>query len=117
MLKRFILWDFPRGGWQYDVMVGLILAFLFLTPRAWFRDQPRTPHASGIAVLPSEHGTSVFFADKELLEGVAPERWNEAATKAIRAKHIGDSRLIVNRVEPIRNAEGELQGYSMIARP
>ena len=26
MLKRFILWDFPRGSWQYDVMVGIILA-------------------------------------------------------------------------------------------
>jgi len=22
MLKRFILWDFPRATWQYDVMVG-----------------------------------------------------------------------------------------------
>ena len=42
-LKRFILWDYPRASWQYDVMVGVILAFIFLTPRSWFRDQPRTP--------------------------------------------------------------------------
>ena len=39
MLKRFILWDYPRASWQYDVMVGIILAFIFLTPREWFRDQ------------------------------------------------------------------------------
>jgi hypothetical protein len=44
-LKRFILWDYPRAGWQYDLMVGLILAFIFLTPRDWFRDQTRG-HAS-----------------------------------------------------------------------
>ena len=37
MLKRFILWDFKRGSWQYDVIVGLILAFIFLTPREVFR--------------------------------------------------------------------------------
>ena len=33
MLKRFILWDFPRASWQYDVIVAVILAFIFLTPR------------------------------------------------------------------------------------
>ena len=33
MLKRFILWDFPRATWQYDVMVGIILAFIFLIDR------------------------------------------------------------------------------------
>ena len=41
--KRFILWDYARASWQYDVMVGIILAFIFLTPRDWFRDQPRVP--------------------------------------------------------------------------
>src|SRR5438309_1891400 len=46
MLKRFILWDFPRASWQYDLIVALILAFIFLTPRDLFRDQPRIPHAS-----------------------------------------------------------------------
>ena len=35
--KRFILWDYPRASWQYDVMVALILAFIFLTPREVFR--------------------------------------------------------------------------------
>ena len=27
--------------WQYDVMVALIVAFVLLTPRHWFHDQPR----------------------------------------------------------------------------
>ena len=71
MLKRFILWDFPRASWQYDVIVAIILAFIFLTPRDWFRDQPRIPHASSIALLPSENGSSVFFVDAQLLAGTA----------------------------------------------
>ena len=116
MLKRFILWDFPRGGWQYDVMVGVILAFLFITPRAWFRDQPRVPQASGVAVMPSEHGSSVFFVDKELLAATPPERHSDAATEVIRSR-IGNRKLTVTRVEAIRDAEGELQGYMAFARP
>ena len=55
-VKRFIFWDYPRAGWQYDIMVGLILAFIFLTPRDWFRDQPK---ASSVVMLPSESGANV----------------------------------------------------------
>ena len=115
MLKRLILWDFPRGSWQYDVMVGIIVAFIFLTPRGWFRDQPRVPNATGIAVLPSDHGSSVFFIDKELLDGAAPEQQTARATQALRSR-LGN-RLTVTQVEPIRTAEGELQGYMAFARP
>jgi len=115
MLKRFILWDFPRGGWQYDVMVGIIVAFIFLTPRDWFRDQPRVPNATGIAVLPSEHG--MFIIDKELLPGAeaSPEQQTAQATRALRSR-LG-TRITVTRVEPIRTAEGELQGYILFSRP
>ena len=63
MLKRFILWDFPRGSRQYDVMVGIILAFVFLTPRLWFRDKPRIPNATKISA-------DVYAVDSELLTGV-----------------------------------------------
>ena len=71
MLKKFVLWEYPRASWQYDIIVAAILAFVFLTPRAWFRDQPRIPHASSIALLPSEKGATVFFVDTQLLAGTA----------------------------------------------
>lgn len=57
MLKRFVLWDYARASWQYDVMVGIILAFIFLVPREWFRDRPRIPQASIITMLPAEKGS------------------------------------------------------------
>src|SRR3984957_584470 len=41
-IKRFIFWDFPRGSWQYDVMVGLILAFFFVPPKTFFPHPPKT---------------------------------------------------------------------------
>ena len=57
-MKRFILWDYKRASWQYDLMVALILAFTFFTPREWFRDQPR---GGSVVMLPAEHGSSVFW--------------------------------------------------------
>ena len=75
MLKKLFLWEYPRASWQYDIIVAAILAFIFLTPRDWFRDQPRIPHASSIALLPSEKGTTVFFVNTQMLEGTAePQR-------------------------------------------
>jgi len=116
MLKRFILWDFPRATWQYDVMVGIILAFVFLTPRDWFRDQPRIPNASSIAMLPAEKGSLVFFVDRELLDGIPENQRVEKLTQVLRT-HTSNRRLAVTRLEPILNSEEERQGYLAFARP
>ena len=113
MLKRFILWDFPRGSWQYDVMVAVILAFLFMPPRAWFRDQPRIP--KGIAMLPPENGSSPFWIDKELLTATPESQRVTKLTQVLRAQ-TGNSRLTVTRVEEIRSSEDELLGFMAFAR-
>ena len=39
-MKRFLLWAFDRGSIQYDVICGLILAFIFLIPGHAFNDRP-----------------------------------------------------------------------------
>jgi hypothetical protein len=116
MLKRFILWDFARGTWQYDVMVGIILLFIFLTPREWFRDQPRIPHASSIAMLPSESGSALFWIDPELLNDVAEPERVSATTRILRARS-GDRRITVTRVEPVYDSEKELEGFMAFTQP
>ena len=115
MLKRFILWDFPRASWQYDVIVAVILAFIFLTPRDWFHDQPRIPHASAITMLPTENGSTPFFVDAQLLDGIA-ENQRVSKLSQILQTRMSNKRLHVIRVEPILNSEGELQGYLALAR-
>lgn len=116
MLKRFILWDYSRGSWQYDVIVGVILAFIFLMPREWFRDQPRIANASNIAMISSGNGISAFFIEADLVSGIPDEQ------RAGRLNHLlqmrtGDKRLAVTRVEPVRDSEGDLEGYMAFARP
>ncbi len=114
-VKRFILWDYPRASWQYDVMVGLILAFLFLTPREWFRDQPRIPQASKIARLQASHGTDVFWIEAEMLNGVAEADRSRRAAELL-AKREGRQIPSV-RLEPVLSSEHELTGYLAFTHP
>jgi hypothetical protein len=106
-LKRFILWDYHRAVWQYDVMVGLILAFIFLTPRDWFRDQPR---ASSVVPLSAEQ----YWIEPALLAGTPDGELSQRAAGLLKSRtgkippHV--------RVEPIFNAEQEIQGYMVYTR-
>ncbi len=113
-LKRFVLWDYPRASWQFDVMVGVILAFVFLTPRSWFRDQPRTPHASQVAVLGAGHGNDVFWIEPELLTGVPQDQRLATLTKLLKSRT--GKTLAIARVEPILDSEGEIKGYMAFTR-
>jgi hypothetical protein len=106
--KRFILWDYPRGGWQYDVMCALIVLFIFVAPRQWFRDQPRIPQAAQI-------GESVFWIDTELYNSFPePERLQQLG-KVVTGGSGKKQELI--RIEPILDSEKELKGYMAFAKP
>ncbi len=110
-LKRFILWDYPRAGWQYDVMVALILTFIFLTPREWFRDQPR---ASNIVMVASDRG-STYWMEPELLEGIPDAERTSRAAELIQVRT--GKKHTVNRVEPIFDSEMEIKGYMVFTTP
>jgi hypothetical protein len=44
VLKSYFYWTYPRGNFHYDVMVTLILLFIFVTPHLWdYGDRPSRP--------------------------------------------------------------------------
>ena len=106
-IKRFILWDFPRGSWQYDVMVGLILAFIFVTPKTIFHDQPK---AASVAIL-----RNGFLLDPQVLSGVPEGDMLKKASAAVNAKYKTHTTIV--NVDPIFNDEQELQGYMAYTKP
>jgi len=111
-LKRFIFWDYPRAGWQYDVMVGIILLFIFLTPREWFRDQPR---ASSIVMVESPaRGTSEYWIEPQQLEGVAEAERKSKASALLEARFKKHNLV---RLEPIFDSEQEIRGYLAVTKP
>jgi hypothetical protein len=35
-IARVVFWRYQRGSWQYDILCGLIILFIFLTPKSVF---------------------------------------------------------------------------------
>ena len=62
-MRGFVFWSHERGTIQYDIMVTLILLFVFLSP-VWvnFKDKPveRNPHQTGVVVVPDANGGLVY---------------------------------------------------------
>lgn len=113
MARRLIFWDFPRASWPYDVVVALILLFIFATPREFFRDQPK---ASGIVLMTPAHGSSRFFIESELLSGVSEKSRPARAATLIRQRF--GRKTGVQRVEPIWDeTEKEVKGFIAYSTP
>jgi hypothetical protein len=117
-LKKLIFWDFARGSRPYDLVVILILAFIFATPREFFRDQPRP---KSVALLPSEPGSSHFWIQPERLTATDEAGRKREAEELVRSQP-GNSERTVVRVEPIFEPGGEsgkeeVQGFLAITRP
>jgi len=106
-LKRFILWDYSRATWQYDVMVGIILAFIFLTPRELFRDQPRPKN---IILINAGSGNASYWIEPELVTGSSVAEQQKTVEKLIHSQAGGKS-FTVSRVEPVYDQEKEVRGY------
>jgi hypothetical protein len=105
---RFLFWDYPRGGWQYDVMVGLILAFIFLMPRDIFHDQPK---ATNVVML-----RDGFWIEPQTFNGVPQNQLVQKAQDVVRQRY--KTRPVITSVEPIYDeAEQEVKGYMAFTKP
>jgi len=105
-LRKFLFWEYPRASWQYDVMVGLILAFIFFAPRELFRDQPR---ASSVVMLPAAGGIAQFWIEPDLVAGL-DEAQRFARANELLKKRTGKHHR-VTRIEPIFDSEQDIRGY------
>ena len=90
------------------VVVG-ILAFLFVTPRSWFRDQPR---ANQIEILSSN--PEVYLFEPRLLRDVPETNLVKKASELLKAKY--GKRPPVTKVERVVDAEEAVIGYRALTR-
>ena len=59
ILKSYLFWTYPRGSFHYDVMVTLILIFLFVSPHLInYRDRPQETLTSTKDILVRTNGAS-----------------------------------------------------------
>ena len=113
-IRGFILWSHERGTIQYDIMVTLILVFVFFSPRFInFKDRPvdRNPRGA-VLVYPDASGGWVYQVDAKAISGRDDD--------AIRAQLLGVMESIsgsvsISKYEPITDKKGNVIAYKVWA--
>ncbi len=104
----YVWWTYPRGSVHYDVMVTLILAFIFLAP-LWlnFNDKPteRKPHQTGVVVIPDGTGF-IYQIDAAAVRAAAHPGCGVQDNAAVRDE-------LLRVIEPIAG-EVEIASYEAV---
>lgn len=112
ILKSYFYWTYHRGSFHYDVMVTLILLFIFITPHFWnFGDKPSRPGGphDPIQVVGNDgHGMilTVDAADVLMPRNASDRKVKEALRVAIEPV-TGDA-VVVERWKTVTDARGKL---------
>ncbi len=112
LLKSYFYWTYPRGCLHYDVMVTLILLFIFIAPRFWnFGDRPSP--ASGpshpITIVGNgSHGLIITVEDADA--NIPPYAEQDVVKRALRKaiEPVTGDAVFVEHWETFTDAEGNL---------
>ncbi|HEY7616121.1 MAG TPA: hypothetical protein VH744_04905 [Terriglobales bacterium] len=115
-LRSYILWSYERGTIPYDVMVTLILLFVFLSP-LWvnFNDKPieRTPHPTGVAVAPDGEGGFIYQIDGAAVKGKDDVTLRDQLLRVIEPI---SGEVTITKVEAVHDRSGRLLSYKVWVR-
>jgi hypothetical protein len=111
-IRGYILWSYERGTIHYDIMVTLILLFVFLTPY-WinYKDKPieRNPHPLGVTVLPDTQGGFLYQ-----IEGAAVTAKDDIAIREqllTVIEPIAGGAVSISKYETVRDRTGRILNY------
>ena len=117
VIRSYFFWTYERGSFHYDVMVTLILMFMFVSP--WvidFKDRPvETVALHSSEVLVKEAGTEGRAAGSSIR--FARMRWANAKTDAemkaaiLRAVEPISGEVTLERYEAVKDAQGRVIAY------
>jgi hypothetical protein len=110
-IRGYILWSYERGSLHYDVMVTLILLFVFVSPY-WinFKDKPieRVPHQTGVVIQPDGKGGFIYQIEASALTAKNDADLKEQMLAII--EPITGAAAISN-YEAVRDRSGHVQSY------
>ncbi len=110
VLKSYFYWTDARGSFHYDVMVTLILAFIFITPGPWdYGDKPRSTALNTQPVVVTGDGARGLIVTLTASDVNIPADSSDAVIKKALKKAmepvLGDS-MYVERWQLTRDANG-----------
>lgn len=111
VLSSYFYWTYSRGSFHYDVMVTLILLFIFVTPHLW--DYGAKPSAVTHPTHPFQvvqNGRGVIITVQASDVGVAPGASYRDAKRALRKaiEPVTGDDVFVERWETVSDARGNL---------
>jgi len=121
LLRSYLFWTYERGSVHYDVMVSLILVFLFLSPR--FIDYGDKPVATvplrDSEVLVKEAGSSglkhqfIYEIRATTARGYPNPSQSDADRRAsiLRVVEPISGEVTLDRYEPVLDAKGKTVAY------
>src|ERR1700722_7679730 len=117
VIRSYFFWTYERGSFHYDVMVTLILIFMFVAPHYIdFNDRPvETVALHSSEVLVKEAGMSggssrfIYQIRVEELGGAKTDADLRAAILRVVEPISGE--VTVQRYEPVKDAQGKVIAY------
>lgn len=115
-LKGYLFWTYTRGSFHYDVMVTLILAFIFIAPHYIdFKDKPSTDFKGKPSVREQHLTGIVASADGKMYEvdasAVDAQDEGMVRTNFQRVLRPIAGPVTVERVEQVRDSSGHVVAY------
>jgi hypothetical protein len=113
-MKRFLLWSFGRGSYQYDIICALIIAFIALTPPSIFNDRPdymKIDRNQLVRQTTDDNGNKVFTVQIETPAFSAHDVTESAAVDSL-TKSLGTP-VKVSKIVPVHDTMGGLIAYSI----
>ena len=128
-IYRGLFWTYDRGTWQYDLMVALILAFIFFSPRAWFHNQPASPTVDPITsevqpvhpdqdiqsdqdvqLVSSTHAEKVYLLRPSMIDRDSGQSIQQAAERIL--EEVIGNPVHVIRIETATDVQGHVVSYT-----
>jgi len=112
-IRDYIFWSYERGTIQYDVMVTLILVFVFLSPKVInFKDKPveHNPHRTGVAVVPDGQGGLIYQIEAAAVVGKDDDAVRSQLLDIIEPI---SGEVSITKIEPVRDSSGRVLSYKV----
>jgi len=110
-IRGYILWSYERGTLHYDIMVTLILIFVFFSPY-WinFNDKPvqRNPHPNGVVVTLDGHGGLIYQIDAATVQSGNDQSVRDQLLHVIEPI---SGKVSIVRYEAVSDSKGRVQSY------
>jgi hypothetical protein len=112
VLKSYFYWTYPRGCFHYDVMVTLILLFIFVTPHLWnYGDKPSSSAGLQHPIQLTGDGSHGMIVTVQASDVYVPAGASDSAVKKALRQAIlpvsGDA-VVVERWETVKDAQGNV---------